>query len=97
MPIAILARYYIAILLEAYLVVLLARAVISWLPVVLPRLRLHGVFAMIMHGIVAITEPPLRILRRYIPPLRLGNITLDVSFMVLYIIPIVVLRLLWLW
>lgn len=32
----------------------------------------------------SITEPPLRWLRRYIRPLPLGSIYLDVSFIVLY-------------
>ncbi|RIY27726.1 hemolysin activation protein, partial [Bifidobacteriaceae bacterium WP022] len=31
-----------------------------------------------------ITEPPLRILRKFIPPTRCGNISIDVSYMLLY-------------
>jgi YggT family protein len=30
-----------------------------------------------------ITDPPLKFLRRFIPPLRLGNVALDLSFIVL--------------
>ena len=32
-----------------------------------------------------VTDPPLRALRRIIPPLRLGNVSLDLSFIVLFI------------
>ena len=32
------------------------------------------------------TEPPLRALRKVIPPLRLGGVSVDLSFMVLFFI-----------
>ena len=35
-------------------------------------------------AIYTLTEPPLRALRRVIPPLRLGGATIDLSFMVLF-------------
>jgi YggT family protein len=34
--------------------------------------------------VYSVTEPPLRWLRRYIRPLPLGAISLDISFIVLY-------------
>ena len=36
--------------------------------------------------IYTITDPPLKALRRVIPPLRLGSITLDLSFLVLVVL-----------
>jgi YggT family protein len=33
----------------------------------------------------SITDPPLKALRRVIPPLRLGGIALDLSFLVLFV------------
>lgn len=33
-----------------------------------------------------VTDPPLKLLRRFIPPLRLGGVALDLSFFVLMII-----------
>jgi YggT family protein len=35
------------------------------------------------------TDPPLKVLRRFIPPLRLGNVALDLAFLALLIIVIV--------
>lgn len=35
--------------------------------------------------VYALTDPPLRLLRRFIPPLRLGNVALDVGFVVLFL------------
>ncbi len=36
--------------------------------------------------IYSATDPPLKALRRVIPPLRLGSITLDLSFLVLLVL-----------
>jgi YggT family protein len=36
--------------------------------------------------IYTITDPPLKALRRLIPPLRLGSINLDLSFLVLVVL-----------
>jgi YggT family protein len=33
-----------------------------------------------------ITDPPLKLLRRFIPPVRLGNVALDLSFTVLILV-----------
>jgi YggT family protein len=35
------------------------------------------------------TDPPLRFLRRYIPSLRLGTVALDLSFMLLFLVVLV--------
>lgn len=40
----------------------------------------------ILEIVYSITDPPLKLLRRFIPPLRLGGVTLDLSFFVLMII-----------
>jgi YggT family protein len=43
-------------------------------------------FALVIAEIVyTITDPPLKALRRVIPPLRIGQVSLDLSFLVLII------------
>ena len=44
------------------------------------------VLATIIYGV---TDPPLRLLRRVIPPLRLGAISLDLAFIVLFIVIVI--------
>jgi YggT family protein len=39
----------------------------------------------IAEGVYTITDPPLRLLRRVIPPLTLGQFRLDLAFLVLFI------------
>ena len=40
----------------------------------------------VLEGTYTVTDPPLKLLRRFIPPLRLGGVALDLSFFVLMII-----------
>ena len=40
----------------------------------------------VAEAIYTATDPPLRALRKVIPPLRLGSISLDLSFLVLVIV-----------
>lgn len=85
-----LLRYLINILIDTYLLVLFIRMILDWAMVLMPRWYPRGVVASLIRVIYALTEPPLRWLRRYIPPLPMGRIQLDVSFMVLYFILIVI-------
>ena len=40
--------------------------------------------------VYTLTDPPLRLLRRLIPPLRVGNVAFDLGFLVLFIAIVVV-------
>ena len=77
-------RYLIDICIETYLLILFVRMILDWVLVLSPRWYPRGFVASLIQVIYALTEPPLRWLRRYIPPLPMGRIQLDVSFMVLY-------------
>ncbi|MGA4542187.1 YggT family protein [Uniformispora flossi] len=46
----------------------------------------RGVMVVLLEATYSITDPPLKLLRRFIPPLRLGGVALDLSFFVLIII-----------
>ena len=85
-----LLRYLINVLIDAYLFVLFIRMIVDWAMILMPRWYPRGVVSSMIRVIYALTEPPLRWLRRYIPPLPMGRIQLDVSFMVLYFILIVI-------
>ena len=78
---------------DAYLSVLFIRLLLDWASILFPRWYPRGFVAELINAVYMATEPPLRWLRRYIPPIRMGAIGLDVSFMVLYFL-LVVLRVL---
>jgi YggT family protein len=48
--------------------------------------RPTGVLLVLFEVVFTITDPPMRFLRRFIPPLRLGGIALDLSFLLLFIL-----------
>jgi YggT family protein len=52
------------------------------------------VILVIAELIYTVTDPPIRLLRRLIPPLRLGGISLDLGFTLLFFFTIVLLNLL---
>lgn len=65
-------------LLTAYWVILLLHVIFSWVPRPPEPLR------PVVRGVRALVEPLAAPLRRAIPPLRMGNIGLDLSILVLF-------------
>jgi len=81
--------YYV---LAIYLVVLIGRMIFGWIQVFAREWRPSGVVLVLAETIFTLTDPPLKFLRRYIPPLRLGTMSLDLSFMVLFIVVLILLE-----
>ena len=72
-------------LLWALIVLLLIRMVMEYVMMFARNYRPTGVVAAVMELTYTVTDPPLKALRRVIPPLRLGRVSLDLAFLVLYI------------
>lgn len=47
--------------------------------------RPRGVFLILAEAVFTLTDPPLRLLRRFIPPLRLGAVQFDMAFLIVLI------------
>ena len=75
--------------LSVYLVLLIGRMILSWVQVYARTWSPTGVVLVIAEGVYSATDPPLRFLRRYIPTLRLGSVALDLSFMLLFLVVLV--------
>ena len=84
----------LASFLSIYLIVLIARIVIDYVFIFARDWRPTGVVLVLVEGIYTVTDPPLRLLRRFIPPLRLGGVSLDLAFTVLFILVIVLIQVL---
>ena len=69
----------------ACVVVLIARFVIDWVQMLARSWRPSGLVLVLCELVYTATDPPLRAIRRVIPPLRLGQVALDLSPMVLLI------------
>jgi YggT family protein len=75
-----------------YLLLLVGRMIVSWVQVLARDWRPRGVVLVLAEVIFTVTDPPLKFLRRFIPPLRLGAMALDLSFMVLFIVVLILLE-----
>ena len=85
-------REVLTYLLTIYLVVLIGRMIFSWVQAFARDWHPTGILLVIAEGIFTVTDPPLKLLRRFIPTLRLGMVALDLSFMVLFIVVLILLE-----
>ena len=69
-----------------YFLVLIGRVVFDWIRIFAKEWRPRDTALLVAEPVYTLTEPPLRALRKVIPPLRLGGVALDLSFMVLFFI-----------
>ena len=76
-----LVRSVLAYLVEAYVLVLIVRALLSWFPS-RPGSPLFGV----VRALDAVTEPVLRPIRRVLPPIRAGGMGIDLSIIIVVIV-----------
>jgi len=68
-----------------YLAILTVRMVLSLLPLLVRKWEPRGVLLVVAEFTYTVTDPPLRFLRRFLPTPRLGDIAIDLPFIVLYL------------
>jgi YggT family protein len=73
-------------LLYIFLALLFARFIIDLVMAFSRGFRPTGALLVIFEIVFTITDPPMRFLRRFIPPLRLGGVAIDLSFLLLFIL-----------
>jgi len=49
----------------------------SWTP--------HGIVLVLLEIVYSITDPPILFIRRFVPPLRLGSVAIDTSFIIVFV------------
>jgi len=75
---------YFALL--VFLLLLIFRVIMEYVFQLARSFRPAGAVAIALELCYTVTDPPLRSLRRVIPPLRLGNVSVDLAFLVLFVI-----------
>jgi YggT family protein len=70
-------------LIEFYIYILIGRLILDYVLMFSRSFQPRGIMAVLFEFVFALTDPPLKFLRRFIPPLRIGNVALDMSFIVL--------------
>ena len=69
-----------------YFILLIGRLILDYIQMFARSWRPHGPVLVLAEIIYTATDPPLRALRKIIPPLRIGSVSLDLSFLVLLIL-----------
>lgn len=77
----VLSILYLAV--HLVYVALLGRLVLDWVQMFARGWRPKGVVLVFASAVYSITDPPMNLLRRVVPPLRLGGIALDLGFLIL--------------
>ena len=70
-------------LLYIYFALLIGRLILDWIQVFARDWRPRGAMLVIAETVYSVTDPPLKALRKVIPPLTLGAIRVDLAFLVL--------------
>ena len=71
-------------ILQLFLFALFARLILDYVRMFARNWKPSGISLYLVEAIYAITDRPMQFVGRFIPPLRLGGASLDMSFIVLF-------------
>jgi YggT family protein len=77
-----------------FFIALMVRLIFDWIQVFARDWKPRGVVLVAAEAVYTTTDPPLKALRRVLPPLRLGGIQLDLAFTVLLLVVVILLNVL---
>jgi len=69
--------------LNLFFAALICRLVLDWIQVLAREWQPRGPLLFFAEAVYTVTDPPLKFLRKLIPPLSLGSVRLDMGFLVL--------------
>ena len=75
----------IGTVLQLFLILLFIRFVFDWVQVFARNWTPKGIVLVVLEVVYSITDPPILFIRRFVPPLRLGAIALDTSFIIVLV------------
>ncbi len=76
----------IHIVLWVFIAFMWIRFVVDWVQVFARTWSPKGVLLVVLELVYSATDPPIKALRRVIPPLRIGTVALDLSFIIVMIV-----------
>ncbi|WP_134767575.1 YggT family protein [Nocardioides sp. 1609] len=68
------------------------RFITDWVQVFARSWSPRGILLVVLEAVYSVTDPPIKALRRLVPPLRIGNFALDLSFLIVFIAAYVLLN-----
>jgi YggT family protein len=76
----------VSFLLWLFIALMFVRFIVDWVQVFARSWTPTGPVLVVLETVYTITDPPILFFRRFIPPLRLGSVALDLSFMIVLVI-----------
>lgn len=76
---------WIVFALNLFLLALFARLILDYVRMFKPSWRPRGIILPLAEIIYILTDKPLSFVRRFVPPLRMGPVALDLSFILLFV------------
>ena len=73
----------ISSLLNLYVLILIARLVLEYVAMFARDWRPKGPLLLLSETVYTLTDPPLKAIRKVVPNLRIGSVSLDLSFIIL--------------
>jgi len=80
-------------ILFVFFLLLMVRLVVDYVQMFARSWRPTGPVLVVLEIVYSITDPPINFVRRFVPPLRLGSVMLDTSFLIVLVV-VYLLRLL---
>jgi YggT family protein len=75
---------WVARFLQVFIFALFSRLILDYVRMFKPSWTPRGLMLWFAESVYTFTDPPLNFFRKFIPPLRLGGVALDLSFIVLF-------------
>jgi YggT family protein len=72
-------------ILNLYVLILIARLVLEYVAVFARDWRPKGPLLLLSEVVYTLTDPPLKAIRKVVPNLQLGSVSLDLSFIILLV------------
>jgi YggT family protein len=73
-------------ILGVFLWLMLIRLVVDWVQVFARSWSPRGPVLFVLEIVYSITDPPIMFVRKFVPPLRLGAVALDTSFLIVLVV-----------
>ena len=75
-----------------YILVLFARLILDYIPMFNREWRPKGFGLVVAEAVYTVTDPPIRFFRRIIPPLRIGQLSLDFGFALTLLVVLILMN-----
>lgn len=80
MEILLLVFTGVRVILRVYTLILWVRFIIDWVMVLKRDFRPRGPLVVIIEFVYTLTDPPIKMFRKILPPIRLGQVALDLGW-----------------